>query len=354
MKRGIARLLVLAKRVWRIYIRPPEESKVSLDLSGLPVLTEKIAQVQTGLEPKQVAVHPEKRLAFVSCMRGQVVQAFDYSNNQIALVKEWPFPEQCVEVEVVGGLLFVTMTNFARGPGESSHLAIIDIASKEVLSTTTTGGEWSKVTKPHPNGRLVFVSNWHSHDVSVIDISDIRRPKVLQIIPCGESPRGIDFTADGTCLVTGFYSSLVHTLKEQDGNWKVVAESANFDPKGYSGNMRDILVAPNGQHAWVSNLGRNMIHRFDIERGEIVDSVSVGRQANSIRFLDETGEILLVSCRGDDVVCFLDTKEMGVVGKSAKTGKKPTGLAVVDEGFLVTNFADGTLEKHRVRYNYWA
>lgn len=338
-----------ALRFWRIYVRPPKESKVSLGLAGLPVLSEKIAQMQTGLEPKQVAVHPKRQLAFVSCMRGQVVQAFDYSGARMELVKEWEFPEQCVEVEVVGDLCFVTTTNFARGPMQSSHLAIVDIVSGEILSTTDTGGEWSKVTKLHPDGRLAFVSNWHSHNVSVIEVGDSRKPRLLQVIPCGESPRGIDFTDERTCLVTSFYSVRVHTLKEQDGRWEVVAESPKFDSDGYSGNMRDLLVAPDGRHAWVSNLGRNLVHRFDIERGETTESILVGRHPNSIRFPDETGKTLLVSCREDNVVCFLDTGKMEVVGKSAPTGAKPTGLAVVDEGFLVTNFADGTLERHRVR-----
>jgi len=350
MKKVLLRLLVLARRAWRIYVRPPEESKVSLDLGGLPVLSERIAQVQTQLEPKQVTVHPGRQLAFVSCMKGQVVQAFDYSDGRLRLVREWPFPEQCVEVEVVGDLLFVTMTNFARGPGERSRLAIVDIGLGEVLSTIDTRGEWSKVTKLHPNGRLVFISNWHSHNVSVVDISNVRRPKVLQVIPCGESPRGIDFTADGKCLVTGFYSARIYTLKEQNGQWEVVAESQDFDPEGYSGNMRDILVSPDGRYAWVSNLGRNLVHRFDIKRGEITDSILVGQHPNSIGFLDREGKTLLVSCREDDVVCFVDTGKLEVVGRSAKTGRKPTGLAIIEGGFLITNFADGTLEKHRVRY----
>lgn len=351
MKKVLLRFLVLARRVWRIYVRPPEEAKVSLDLSGLPVLGERVTQVQTQLEPKQVAVHPEKQLAFVSCMKRQVVQAFDYASEKLRLVREWSFPEQCVEVEVVGGLLFATMTNFARGPGESSHLAIADISSGEVLSVTDTGGEWSKITKPHPDGRLAFVSNWHSHDVSVVDISDVRRPKVLQVIPCGESPRGIGFAAGGQCLVTGFYSARIYTLEERVGQWEIVAESEDFDPQEYSGNMRDILVAPDGRYAWVSNLGRNLVHRFDIKSGEITDSILVGRHPNSIRFLDEGGKMLLVSCREDDVVCFVDAGKLEVVGKSAETGRKPTGLATVDGGFLVTNFADGTLEYHRVRYD---
>ena len=350
MKKTISRLLVLAQRAWRIYVRPPKESEVSLDLSGLQVLSERIAQVQTASEPKQVAVHPGRQLAFVSCMRGHTVQAFDYSHNQLKLVKEWSFPEQCVEVEVAGELLFVTTTNFARGPRESSHLAIVDLGSGEVLPTTATGGEWSKVAKMHPNGKLAIVSNWHSHDLSVIDVGDPRNPQLLQIIPCGESPRGIVFANKSSALITGFYSSRIYTLRERNGNWEVVAESADFDPEGYSGNMRDILVAPDGRHAWVSNLGRNLVHRFDIKRGEITKSLSVGRHPNSIRFLDESGETLFVSCRKDDVVCFVDTEKLEVVGKSARTGRQPTGLAAVEGGFLVTNFADGTLEKHRVRY----
>lgn len=352
MKGMLSGFKTLAGRFWRIYIDPPRETEIYLDVSELPVLTERIALHKTRKEPKQVAIDPERELAFVSCMKGKAVQVFDYSEGKLKLVKEFKFSEQCVEVETIKNLCFVTTTNFARGPKQKSHLSTIDVASGQLLSTVDTGGEWSKVVKLHPNGRLAFVSNWHSHDVSVIDISDIRRPKVLQVVPCGESPRGIDFTTDGRCLVTGFYSARVYTLEKRIGRWEVAAESPNFDPEGYSGNMRDILVAPNGQHAWVSNLGRNLVHRFDIGCGEITDSILVGRHPNSIRFLDKRGKALLVvSCREDDVVCFVDTEKLKVAGRSARTEHKPTGLAVAGEGLLITNFADNTLKYHRVRYD---
>jgi DNA-binding beta-propeller fold protein YncE len=284
-------------------------------------------------------------------MRGRAVQAFNYSHNQFQLAGEWKFPEQCVEFEVVDHALFVTMTNFARGSDERSQLAIVDATTGEILSITDTGGEWSKVVKLHPQKPLAFVSNWHSHNVSVINVSDARNPKLLQIIPCGEAPRGIAFTNSGLCLVTGFYSARIYTLEERAGHWEVVSASSKFDPQDYSGNMRDILLAPDGDYAWVSNLGRNLIHQFDIKRGKIINSILVGCHPNAIRFWDKDNKTLLVSCREENAICFVDTKKMKVVGKSAPTGNKPTGLAVVDGGFLVTNFADDTLEHHQIRYD---
>jgi DNA-binding beta-propeller fold protein YncE len=113
--------------------------------------------------------------------------------------------------------------------------------------------------------------------------------------------------------------------------------------------MRDILVAPGGKQAWVSNLGRSLAHRFDIEEGRIIDSVLVGRHPNSIRFLDEEGKTLLVSCRGAGAIAFVNTDTLKVIGRSAPTSQKPTGLAVVSGGFLVTSFSDGTLDYHQVR-----
>lgn len=345
-----SRVPILLRRAWGIYVAPPRETKVYQNTSGLPVLTKKVAVVKTGLEPKQVAVDEKRRLAYVSCMRGKVLQAFRYrcKNERLVLVREWPLPEQGVEVEIVGNLCFVTTTNFARGPAQRSFLVVLDLDGGTILSKTDTGGEWSKVVRVDQKSGIALISNWHSHNISVVDVSNPRKLRLRQLLPCGEAPRGIDF-ADGLWLVTGFYSSRVYQVRQVRGNFWVVGESPPFDSKNYQGNLRDVLIAPSGKSAWVSNLGRNMVHQYNVEEKVISSSVLVGRFPNSIRFLDPAGDILLVSCRKENRVYFVDTKRSEVKGVSEETGKAPTGLAKVKGGFLVTSFDDASLEYHRVK-----
>jgi len=342
----------LMKRGWRIYLKQPKESKIFLDLSQLPIATKKIASTSTREEPKQVSVHEGKKLALVSCMKGKTLQIFRFGGHFLVLEKELGFSEQCVEVEVVNNLCFVTTTNFERGDAESSHLHVVDLNLMERVSSVKTGGEWSKIIKVSPDGKTLFVSNWHSHNISVFDISDHKKPILKQKIKCGESPRGLAFVDSKTCLVAGFYSSKIHILKldEKKQVWLKTSSSPDFDPIKYQGNMRDIIYRDGDLYAWVSNLGRNMLHKFDISTGEIVDSFSVGKNPNAIRFLSNRSNIIAVSCRGSNAVCFFDLELEKVVKKSEKTGGVPTGMAIVDGGggILLTSFNNNSLEYHKL------
>src|SRR5207253_1421816 len=95
--------------------------------------------------------------------------------------------------------------NFKRGPEQRSHLCAVNLTTEEILSTINTQGEWSKVIKIDDVHGVAFVSNWHSNDVSIIDVSNPRDMKVLQVLPCGESPRGLVIQPDGTVIATNFF-----------------------------------------------------------------------------------------------------------------------------------------------------
>lgn len=349
------RLKKLITRGWRIYVWPPRESRVALNVDDLPILARRMASHQTASQPKQVAIASQKKLAFVSCMKGKKLQIFDYSSG-LSLVDEIEFPDQCVEVTVCGDLCFVTSTNFARdadavrGVHKRNFLTIISIDSGKILSTIDTGGNWSKVVKIHPNRKLALVSNWHTHDVSVIDIQDPSSPQLKQRLTCGESPRGIAFTESGEgVLVTGFYSGNIIELRQStEGRFHVEHVGQRFNTPHYSGNLRDILIdQENEDLAWISNMGRNLVHQYSLREREFVASFLVGKSPNSLNFLEMDGLKLLVSCRGANVVLILDTKTRTVKGRSEFTGKSPTGLAAIPRGFLLSGFASHTLELYR-------
>jgi DNA-binding beta-propeller fold protein YncE len=243
----------------------------------------------------------------------------------------------------------LTTTNFRRGSSQKSHLWIFDPSKEEIVSSIDTKGEWSKVIKIDHSRGIAYVSNWHSHDLSIVDISNPRNLRMIQLLACDESPRGLALRHDGVVVATSFYGRKIFSIKNVDGKYCVAKESTVFDQGKYGGNMRDIIITADGNTAWVSNLGRNMLHKYDARTLELLNSILVPREPNSIRFLDKTEKIILVSCRKDKVVCFVDTKEKRPIGVSQRTGKLPTGLVAVEAGFLVTSFS-GTIELHKVRY----
>ena len=340
-------LLKQPKRAWRIFISPPKESRESALLQTLPIMFKRSAVCATAAQPKQVAISDAHNIAFVSCMEGRCVQIFDLGG--LRLLNTLRFDEQCVEVVVDGSLLFVTTTNFGRIT-KKNMLHLVDIPSKCVIGSVDPEGNWSKVIAISPSSDVALVSNWHTHDVSVVDVRNTREPHLLQRVACGESPRGLVFVDDSKVLAACFYSGTIVELTRKRGNGFAVShKTLPFGFPGYSGNPRDIVLDPNDKDiAWVSNLGRNLVHRYSIGKRRIIDSVMVGREPNSIRFSKEDNTLLLVSCRASNTIVAVDTKTRTLTGKSSTTGNLPTGLETFKGGFLATGMDGNTLEKYHL------
>jgi len=323
-----------------------------LDITKLPRLFYSVSETKTAPQPKQVAFHPESKLAFVSCMEGKKLQVFDCSQDSLKLVNEIPFKEQCVEVAIYNNLCLVTLSKFSRIPGATDNLAIIDIESRRVLSIVNTGGNWSKVIRMHPSG-LTFVSNWRSNNLSIIDISDPSRPELVQLLACGISPRGMCFTKSGRLgLVVGFYSrNIIEISQKSSKSFEISFIGDPYDFPKFSGSMRDIIIDSDDQFAYISNLGRNLIHIYHIPSRSIIDSILVGERPNSIKFFDSTEKNLLVSCRESNAVCLLDIKSRKVEGCTEPEIKKSTGLSNYPGGFLVTSFKEALLSIYKTNNN---
>ena len=320
-----------------------------LNVTKLPIVFYSVAKTKTASQPKQVVFHPKSNLAFVSCMKGKRVQIFNCNQNNLELVDELFFRDQCVELAIYNNLCLVTLSRFSRIPGSTDKLAIIDIESRKILSTISTGGNWSKFIEIHPSG-LIFVSNWRSNNLSIIDISDILHPKVIQLLPCGISPRGIAFIKSGELgLVAGFYSQNIIEIRQK--SLKLFEVSFIGDPynyPNYSGSMRDVVIDSSNKFAYISNLKSNLLHIYHIPNRNIVKSLLMGKYPNSIRFFNSFQTKLLVSCRESNTVCLLDIETCEVEGCSELNTKKSTGLSIYPDGFLVTSFKENLLELHKI------
>lgn len=337
------------ERFWKIHVDPPKERAVFLRPETLPIVSTKVSEIETAAQPKQVVVDEKTGVIFVSCMEGRRLQCFTTNNGKLELIDEVKFTDQCVEVLTRNGIVFATTTNFDRPPRElRNKLWVVDAESRGIISQVDTGGNWSKLIAIRPQGDELLISNWHSHDVSVIDIRDSKNPVLRQILKWGEAPRGIAFLPNGnTAVVTGFYSGNLGVLgRAKEGKWYSVYTGDPYDPPNYPGNMRHVLIDKDGDRAIVSNLGRNLVHVWDIDDKKFLHSIPVGKSPNSIDFWGD--DQLVVSCRDSSVVYFLNLKTYTVTGRSQKTGKEPTGLCATQEGFLVTCFKDNKIELHKV------
>lgn len=266
------------------------------------------------------------------------------------LLDQITFDDQCVEIEILDTLLYATTTNFLRGNVQKSFLRIIDLDTFSLLSSTDTHGAWSKVIKINQEKNLCYISNWHSNTITIMDIVDKKNPKVISLIQCKESPRGLGLLSNGDLIACNFYGKTVLKIGNLNNQFSIKDEFEIFDKEHYGGNLRDILISKDDKKIYISNLGRNMILTYNANNLQLENKIIITREPNSIRFFDNE-KYILASSRKDDIVCIIDLEKNKVIGKSEKTGTLPTGLEIIDGGFLVTNFTDNTMELHRVSTN---
>lgn len=320
---------------------------------------QKIWELLNKQQYKQVKVVRSRKLAILTSMFGRSVKIFSLEileKNGTSKVELLTLPlfvkhfqNQVIEVCIDPSerYAFFSLTDFGK-EGLKDKVFCLNLQDFSDVFEIETKGQWSKYIAYHPC-KLIVVSNWHSNDLSVIDIKNISKPKLVQIIPCGISPRGIGFTLDGKLgIVAGFYSRNLTFLGylPKERNFMIDKITKPFDFPNYSGNMRHVAIENRGKYAFVSNLGRSLIHKVDLKKKEIVKSYPCGTHPNTI-VLSEDDKYLAVSCRQSNIVCILDTRS-GRIQSIVDTGPMPTGLDFWKVGsnlynLFVTNFEDDSI-----------
>ncbi len=354
-------------RSWYRKYKKHVSSPISTRLAN-KLLTQGYPQNVWGMsnkqEYKQIKVIKEKNLLVLTSMSGQAIKFYSLNSFDPALeqpqtgvfpVFEKRFEQSVVEIETSPDkkYCFFTLTDFGKS-SLKDKVVCIHIDTFKTIFEIETKGKWSKFIAYHPN-KLLVISNWHSNDLTIIDVKNIRKPFVAQLVPCGISPRGIAFNTDGSMgIVAGFYSRNLTFLKYNKTDRKFYIEKITepFDFPNYSGNMRHVVYSKSKDKAFVSNMGRNLVHSVNLETYNIEKSFPVGTFPNTIK-LSEDERYLAVSCRKSNLVCILNTSS-GQIETLIDTGPEPTGLdfTTAEEkstyNVYITNFADDTVLCKRV------
>jgi DNA-binding beta-propeller fold protein YncE len=118
-----------------------------------------------------------------------------------------------------------------------------------------------------PNGREVWVSNFKTDAIAVIDAASDR---VVQIFPAGgEGPARLKFTPDAKYVwVTCSRSNDLVVLDA--GQHRMIRRI----PTGRF--SKGLLVLPDGKHAFVSAVDDNVVFEVDVAEGHVLRRLSVG------------------------------------------------------------------------------
>ena len=174
-----------------------------------------------------------------------------------------------------------------------------------------------------PDGRLLFVTNFASDEISVIDSATYR---TIEKFYGGYEPVGIAITPDADKLfVTNLAGGLVKVIDaktyEIEDDIKVGDTPSN------------ITISPGGFQAFVTNYGRGKIGRIDIidtSTHRVLGEVEVGVRplAAVVSALEDR---LYVVCGGSNDLYIIDIASRKVITK-LPVGQAPDALALSPDG----------------------
>lgn len=311
------------------------------------------ASYRTGKQPKAAAFIDGRRIA-VPLLDGPGIDVFELeTGTRERIAPPEPYARlggfvECLVIPERSELWVSQMTAAA------AHVfSLPDLGYK---ATVRSSGTWSKVLAWDPAGKRVYLSNWVSEDLSVIDperMVEERRVKV------GAVPRGMALWPGGSFMYLAQYEIAGEPrgrlLKLDLATMAIVAAT------GPEGSKRHVVADPARGRLYVSDMARDLIEVYDARQDLLVAGVKVGSKPNTIA-LSPDGRLLYVSCRGPnnpDRGYLYKGYEMGriyvldletlAVREWWEGGNQPTGLAVSPDGALVasTDFLDARLRVHR-------
>lgn len=272
-----------------------------------------ITTAPTGCMPKGIKLDPVGTSLYVAEMCGKIdpksgkriPSASIYDLEKMKLTKTLTTP-----AGTRSGILANTEVEFSldeqwgmitRAEGDANSevyknmglLTIVDTEFQKISKYVPLYGQGSKIiaTRPFVSGesprkQIVYVANYFSDDISIVDVAGLKRDNLLD----GSSlfkgkielhtnfrnphshayfiaPRGIAFTPDGRYAL--ILSTETGSLIIVDSiNHKQIAEVAPMNAKsvGRELNLRHIVISRDGSTAYLSHMRGNAVSRINLDK----------------------------------------------------------------------------------------
>lgn len=353
-----ARVLDIPSGVSRLWLSSPGHKAMSLDLSVLPEIPQpwelKLepssgpfslrAEARTGIQPKSVRFGPEGQRAFVPLLGEPGIDVFRLAEDKLEFEQRLLPPDPVpgfVETWIDPWRMELWASNM-----EENRIHAWDLETLSYRTSIAVGGLMPKVIVQHPEGGRLYVSNWLSGDISVIDPESAT---LLHRIPLAATIRGMAFGSDPQVLWVCVYDSPRVVLLDLEQKKRI--KEIDFYP-GFGAARH---IAYHEGFFWISDMGQGRVVRIDEISQEVLASGRIGPNLNSL-VLSPEARYVLVSSRGRNnaidyilpgpdfgAIYLLDSKSLEI--KARVWGRnQPTGLDIFQDRLLFTDFLDRNLE----------
>ncbi len=302
---------------------------------------------KTGGHPKSLVFVNNNTIA-AALLQGN---GFDLINIDTGKTKRITPPLKYAKKEgFVEFLIMKSLNELWISQMSTATIHVFDLISFKYKKTIQSSGQWSKVMAYNDKTKKVYLSNWISHDISVIDPYKKIEEKKIKVTAV---PRGIEFSEDGKFIYCAQFEnsdgrSYCRLLKKRLSDFKTVKE------KGARGAKRHIVVDYKKDRLYLSDMLNESVEVYSLKDDSLIKTIRVFDHPNTIA-LSPDGKLLFVSCRGPNNptkgylykglvmghLDIIDTATLKVI-ESIEAGNQPTGLAVSPDGkkIVLSDFLD--------------
>jgi YVTN family beta-propeller protein len=362
-----------------------EKNFDKLPIRGIELL--KSEKIKTGLNVKSVIFSPDGKYLYSINLEGGSVYEFERATRKIIrklVFKQTPakgydygkrkwiansFEEKPVEAcfSHNGKYLWISLHN-AKGivawnlkDTISSGLASTKLATLKTAANPTDKtpkakskqiklklpffktGETPKVMTLSKDGKQLFVANWHSNTVSVLDISSSNPNDWLKTkdIPVGSVPRGMCVSDNGKFLFVGHMgSSTIGTIR-LDSLKLIRNTKVGITPRH---------IISNGKHLFASLSSPEKIIRLGQDSLKILQTASTKDDPRTIA-LSADNKFLFSVSYADDLLEVLDSKTLKVL-RTEKSSHKPVGVTVFQKADTIEAWVGNYSSSHLSVFTY--
>ncbi len=192
-------------------------------------------------------------------------------------------------------LLYAINRGTGTGPG---YVAVFDVGSGKLLKRIPVD------TTPYqalltPDGKYLFVTNWSSASVSVIDTAT---DNVIHKLAVGSNPNDMKLSADGRLFVACSNDNTVHVIDSNNFD-ELERISTTLTPKAPEGSTPDAL-AIDDEHKllYIANADNNSVAVADIsdrEQSKVLGFIPTGWYPTALLLTDHNSTLLIGNAKGE-------------------------------------------------------
>lgn len=303
-----------------------------------PVTQQILARLPTGPDPREVAVSPDGRYAYVTSYgrSGTDSNGTPLGDNPETVDATIPLDSTDVAgVTVLDVASRRVAYAFYPGPygrlhgiwvgrsGErlwmtaeaDSGIVELDARTGQVLMLWKTGSATSQNVVIGPQNRRIYVANGSSGFVTMID----RVTVVPQRVTTGPAPEGLALSPNGKELWVSDREDNSVTILDTHG----LKQIARF-PSGGTDPVR-LRFHPNGLEVWVVNRASRNITVLDVAAASLLHTIELDAEPRSIAFSAD-GQRAFITAPRSHQVYVIDVPSRAVLS-AFRTGSAPHGLA---------------------------